>query len=184
MEDLRARTHISGQSQRSSILGVLDRACAYLENTLVFAAGAMITLAMLITFLDVIMRYVFNSPLSWVFDIISMYLLPGCYFLAFSYALRTGNHLKVDYFKDKFPLKFRKIFLFIFGMMAFLIFAYITYTYALESYSAWKDNEIIYGSVNWLVWPSDFIIAISSFAFSFRLILTTAEHSALDRSES
>lgn len=184
MEDIKENTYIANHPQRFGILGAMGKLCSYLENVLIFVAGTMIIIAMSITFLDVIMRYIFNAPLSWVFDVISMYLLPGCYFLAFAYALRTGNHLKVDYFKNKFPQNFERVCVTFFGTLASLIFGYITYTYALESYSAWKENEIIYGVVNWPVWPSDLIIAVSSFAFSFRLIVTTAEQSALNRNVS
>lgn len=169
--------------EQPGLIRTLDMICRCLENALIFVAGSLIICAMVITFVDVVMRYIFNSPLNWFFDLITMYLLPGSYFLAFSYALRTGNHLKVDYFKSKLPLKFTRFCLMIFGLIAMAIFSYITYTYSLRAYSAWQENEIVYGVVNWVVWPSDFIIAIGSFAFSFRLLIKTIHNYILKGSE-
>lgn len=174
---------VAESAERSGFLNVLDTFCRRLENILITIAGSMIIISMVITFIDVVMRYAFNSPLSWVFDFITMYLLPGCYFLAFSYALRTGNHLKVDYFKNKFPEKFTKYCVSFFGLIAAALFIYITYTYAVRAYSAWEENEVIYGAVNWLIWPSELIIAISSFTFSFRLIMKTIDQFIVDGSE-
>jgi len=174
---------VAASAEKRGLLNILDVFCKHLENILIAVAGSMIIIAMTITFIDVVMRYVFNSPLSWVFDFITMYLLPGCYFLAFSYALRTGNHLKVDYFKNKFPEKFTKACVSFFGLIATVLFIYITYTYSLRAYSAWEENEVIYGAVNWLVWPSDLIIAVSSFTFSFRLTIKTIEQFVVDGSE-
>jgi|AZIH01.1.fsa_nt_gi TRAP-type C4-dicarboxylate transport system permease small subunit len=175
MASIQQQTVIPNTTGKTGLPFWLELVCRFLENVLIFTAGYMTIAAMIITFIDVIMRYAFNSPMSWVFDFITMYLLPGCYFLAFSYALRTGNHLKVDYFKGKFPPQFTKVCVTVSGLLATALFVYITYTYAIRTYSAWEENEIIYGAVNWLVWPSDFIIAVSSFTFSFRLFLKTLD---------
>ncbi len=174
---------VADSAEKSGFLNILDVICRRLENTLIAVAGSMIMISMVITFIDVVMRYIFNSPLSWVFDFITMYLLPGCYFLAFSYALRTGNHLKVDYFKNKFPKKFTKSCVSLFGLTASVLFIYITYTYTLRAHSAWEENEVIYGAINWLIWPSELIIAISSFTFSFRLLIKTIEQFIADGGE-
>lgn len=154
-----------------------------MENVLIFVAGSLIICGMATTFLDVIMRYIFNAPLNWFFDFITMYLLPGSYLFAFSYALRTGNHLKVDYFRNWFPKWFKNLCLCVFGIIATLIFGYITYTYTLRAYDAWSESEVIYGVVDWIVWPSYFIVAISSFVFSFRLLIITIDNPILKRSQ-
>lgn len=173
MATLQEHKTMTAHIEHYGFIRVLDTACRWLENILIFVAGSMIICAMVITFFDVVMRYVFNSPLNWFFDLITMYLLPGSYFLAFSYALRTGNHLKVDYFKSKLPLNVTRFGLLSFGLVAVIIFSYITYAYSLRAYSAWHENEMVYGVVNWIVWPSDFIIAISSLALSLRLFITS-----------
>lgn len=167
---------MTGHIEQPGLIRTLDKVCRCLENALIVVAGSMIICAMAITFVDVVMRYIFNSPLNWFFNLITMYLLPGSYFLAFSYALRTGSHLKVDYFKSKLPFKLTSFCLLVFGLIATLMFGYIAYTYSLRAYSAWHENEIVYGVVNWVVWPSEFIIAIGSFVFSFRLLITTIDN--------
>src|SRR5690554_7810218 len=132
MASIQPTTVIPNTTGKTGITFFLELSCRLLENILIFTAGYMTIAAMIVTFIDVIMRYVFSSPITWVYDFITMYLLPGCYFLAFSYALRTGNHLKVDYFKGVFPPVFTKVSVTISGILATVLFGYITYTRSEE----------------------------------------------------
>ena len=45
---------------------------------------------------DVAMRYLFNHPLSWSYDVISMYLMATVFLLALSSTLRHNHHVRVD----------------------------------------------------------------------------------------
>lgn len=109
----------------------------YLENALVAIAASMILVAMTVTCVDVFMRYVLSMPLSWSFDFIVLYLLPGSYFLAFSYALRIGIHLKVDYFVSYVNRRLRGLVLFLVGLISVVLFAYISWFYLVEAYNGW-----------------------------------------------
>ena len=63
--------------QFDRILRVMERVCSGL-------AAAMLLAIMLIATLDVAMRYFLNSPLGWSYDLISLYLMAGMFFLAMS----------------------------------------------------------------------------------------------------
>ncbi len=148
----------------------------YLENALVAIAALMILAAMAVTCVDVFMRYVLSKPLSWSFDFIVLYLLPGSYFLAFSYALRTGAHLKVDYFVSYINRRLRGSVLFLVGLISVVLFAYISWFYLIEAYSAWRDGDVMGGVIPWPMWPGDFIVFISSLAFALRLVILSFNH--------
>lgn len=180
LQEYRTMTH---QIKTSRTLKVLDTLCSRIEDLFIFLSATAVIVAMLVTFLDVVMRYGFKSPVSWAFDFITMYLLTGGYFLAFSYALRTGNHLKVDYFKDKLPEKLQRLSVLTAGLLAIGIFLFVSYAYTLRAYDSWAHNEVIYGAVNWLVWPSDLIIAVSAFVFALRLIVNVLDKPTLKGSE-
>ena len=66
--------------QFDRILRVMERVCSGL-------AAAMLLAIMLIATLDVAMRYFLNSPLGWSYDLISLYLMAGMFFLAMSSTL-------------------------------------------------------------------------------------------------
>ncbi|GGC60799.1 hypothetical protein GCM10010994_19300 [Chelatococcus reniformis] len=51
---------------------------------------------MFIIFFDVVGRYAFNSPISWVYDIVAIYFLNAILYLMASETLRSGSHLALD----------------------------------------------------------------------------------------
>lgn len=154
----------------------LDYPVRYLENALVAIAALMILVAMAVTCVDVFMRYVLSMPLSWSFDFIVLYLLPGSYLLAFSYALRIGAHLKVDYFTSYINRRLRGFVLFLIGLFAVVLFAYIAWFYLLEAYHAWLDGEVMGGVIPWPMWPGDMIVFVSSLIFALRLLIISFSH--------
>ena len=81
------------------------------ERTLDFLAdiGAVIARGMLVLMIglvvvDVIARYVFNSPLGFASEFV-MYLLVGVTLLAANYVLREKGHIKVDVMVNLLPPK-------------------------------------------------------------------------------
>lgn len=57
-----------------------------------------------IMFLQIIMRYVFNMPLTWPEEL-SRYLWIWTVFLSMSYSIKVGNVLRVDVMTDFLPPK-------------------------------------------------------------------------------
>lgn len=82
---------MTGHIEQPGLIRALDKVCRCLENALIFVAGSMIICAMAITFVDVVMRYIFNSPLNWFFNLITMYLLPGSYFFGVFLCVENGK---------------------------------------------------------------------------------------------
>ena len=65
------------------------------EGVLGVAASAILLVMMLLTFLDVVLRYVFNRPPAWVDDAVG-FVLVGVVMLAAAQVLRRGEHIGVD----------------------------------------------------------------------------------------
>ena len=59
----------------------LNFAITFLERTWMLVGALMLLSIMLISTLDVLMRYVFNQPLGWAYDFISLYLMCGLFFI-------------------------------------------------------------------------------------------------------
>lgn len=141
------------------------------ENTLAIVAGMLLLLMMAITSLDVVMRYVFHAPLAWGFDLVTHYLLVATFFFSFSIALRTGGHVAVDYFVNRFPRGFRR------GAMALawaacgLLAALITVTSVIDTAHAWKASEVVAGVIPWPVWVQKAIVALGMGPLALRLLL-------------
>lgn len=86
------------------ILRLLDK---YIEEIiLVFLLSA----TSLLTFAQVIMRYIVKSPLSWSEEI-SRYMFIWMIYIGVSYGVKRSAHIKVDFLMNLFPRPIKKIIL-------------------------------------------------------------------------
>ena len=77
-------------------LGAMEKIASTIAAVFMFAI-------MIIVFGDVVMRYAFNRPFSWAYDLISLYLMAGVFFLVLSEAYASRAHVSVDILQQKFP---------------------------------------------------------------------------------
>ena len=82
--------------------GLLKRV-AKIEKVVSTIAAVFMFAIMIIVFSDVVMRYAFNRPFSWAYDLISLYLMAGVFFLILSEAYASHAHVSVDILQQKFP---------------------------------------------------------------------------------
>lgn len=68
----------------------------------------LLVIMILSSFAQVIARYVFGSPFSWTEEV-AVYSLVWATFLGSTIAIRSNDHLGVDFFVDLIPIKFKKI---------------------------------------------------------------------------
>ncbi len=64
-------------------------------GSLMFLACAIFAFAMLLVCIDVILRYAFNSPISWSLEICE-YILVGIVSLGMAWLLKEEGHVKID----------------------------------------------------------------------------------------
>ena len=70
-----------------------------LLNTLIsvsaLVGGLLVLITALLVGFEVIMRYVFNSPTLWTFDV-TIFLIMYSAFLGFAFTLREGKHVRLE----------------------------------------------------------------------------------------
>lgn len=83
---------------------------------------------------EVLLRYAFNAPTKWVFDI--SYMLGGSYFLlGEAYTLLKGRHVRIDIFYGRFSTRNKALvdiifyLLFFFPLWGVLLYLLIPYVY-------------------------------------------------------
>jgi len=75
------------------------------------AVGALMLFALMcLVVADVSLRYLFNAPLQWSFEVISKYLMPGLFFLAVSHTLKAHSHVAVDILHNYVKTRTRYVF--------------------------------------------------------------------------
>jgi TRAP-type C4-dicarboxylate transport system permease small subunit len=80
----------------SGVYARLRRALDIVDGALVGIGSLMLFTLMCVVVADVSMRYFFNAPLQWSYEVVSSYLMPGLFFLAVSHTLRAHAHVAVD----------------------------------------------------------------------------------------
>ena len=83
-------------SAPAGLYGRVRRVVDAIDTLLMAIGGAMLFALMLVVVADVALRYLFNAPLQWSYEVISSYLMPGLFFLAASHTLKAHGHVSVD----------------------------------------------------------------------------------------
>ena len=111
---------------------------------------------------DVVLRYGFNAPTLWAFDLTKQ--LYGFYFIMLGgYALRHGAHVRVDLVTEALRPGPRRIVELLGYPIFFFPFAWVfasySYTFAMRS---WMQGETTYGAVQLPVYPVKMAMALAA----------------------
>ncbi|MCL4746393.1 MAG: TRAP transporter small permease [Burkholderiaceae bacterium] len=158
----------------ASLLAALERPLVALERIGLFVAGFAFAAMMLVTVVDVVLRYAFNSPLSWSFELISSYLMVGAFFLAVSATQARRQHVFVDLLARNFPERLRCVLAVPAGCAVILVFALIWWAGALNFWEAWQKSLVLDGLIPWPRWPTYLLIPIGLGLMLPRLALEVA----------
>lgn len=109
---------------------LLRRVLDGLDGALVAVGSLMLFALMCLVVADVSMRYLFNAPLQWSYEVISNYLLPGSFFLAVSHTLRSHSHVAVDIVHNHVGRRTRYAFESVASILAVPAFAICAWTSA------------------------------------------------------
>jgi len=111
---------------------------------------------------EVVVRYAFNAPTTWVYDL--TYMLYGALFmLGAAFALHKGAHVRTDFFWDKYSIRTRgvidSISYVVFFFPAFAILGYIGFHEALYSFNLGEQSD----QSPWrpLLWPFKAVVPLA-----------------------
>jgi len=90
---------------------------------------------------EVFMRYLFNAPTKWAYDI--SYMLGGTFFiLGASYTLKKHGHVRIDIIYKKFSLKTRTLIdIILTSVFFFPVWVGILYKLIPYVYMSWQTGE-------------------------------------------
>jgi TRAP-type C4-dicarboxylate transport system permease small subunit len=158
------------------VLDGLLRALAIVEKVVSTIAAIFMFAIMMIVFSDVVMRYVFNKPFSWAYDLISLYLMAGVFFLILSEAYASHAHVSVDILQQKFPpamIRLTEIVTCLVGISVFSLIAYLGFLRAVESF---RSSDVMAGGIPWPMWPSIGLVPFGAGLITLRLVLQLIAH--------
>jgi TRAP-type C4-dicarboxylate transport system permease small subunit len=148
------------------------------ERVLMAIAMVMMLAVMFIVTADVFMRYAFNSPFSWAYDLISLYLMAGIFFLALSQAYADGAHVSVDVLQQMFPPRLKRLTECVVTGTAFVVFALMADFGLDRTIDAYVSADVVAGAIAWPTWPSIALMPLGTGLLCIRLALFFIGHMA------
>ena len=135
----------------SSAYTGMRRVVDLVDNALMAIGCLMLFALMLVVVGDVTLRYLFNAPLQWSYEVISSYLMPGLFFMAVSHTLKANAHVAVDILHNYVGRWTRYVFEAVCTLIAMPAFALCTWVSARNT---WHDLETAATSTSGLAVPT------------------------------
>lgn len=141
-------------------LRILTRGIDGIETLAIAGAALCVLVTMLVVSADVVMRYFFNQPLGWVYDLVSNYLMVGAFFLAVSETFRRGGHVAVDLFRNMLRPGLRRRLDALSALLVMPVLLAMIVTGWNATTRAFERGEVIPGIVTWPVWASHVFVPL------------------------
>jgi TRAP-type C4-dicarboxylate transport system permease small subunit len=152
----------------------LRRVIDAVDGVLMLVGCLMLFALMLVVVSDVTLRYLFNAPLQWSYEVISSYLMPGLFFMAVSHTLKANGHVSVDILHNYVSRRTRYVFEAICSVVALPVFALCTWVSAQRT---WQDFQTAATSTSGLAvptWTISLMLPIGFGLLSLRLLLNSS----------
>lgn len=108
--------------------------------------------------LDVVLKYVINTPIQGTLEITAYYYMVAIVVLPMAFVEMTRQSIAVDLFYQMMPNRMQVVvtaFVLIVSALGYGGLAYISWPDALKSLA---KREIVMGTVNIYIWPSRFVM--------------------------
>lgn len=143
----------------------LSKLINHLEEGLIALLLAGMTL---LTFSQVVARYVFNSGSVWALEV-TTYLFAWLVLLGASYVIKTGSHIAVDSIANLFSEQTRK-WVALFAIASCMVFVAIMFIGSYEYISLLKDIEVELEDLPVLEWQAKIIMPLGFALMMYRLL--------------
>jgi TRAP-type C4-dicarboxylate transport system permease small subunit len=152
----------------------LDRLTKAVESAFMLLAAAGLMAIMLVVVTDVVLRYVFAAPLSWSYDVISMYLVTLVFYMALADTFRSGGHIRIDLFESWGRSRVFASCQVAGLAVAIVFFALIFRLMATSGWEGFLADEVMDGAIAWPTWPPYIVGAAGIGLLILRLALALA----------
>ena len=147
----------------------LEKVQVSVENTLSRTSSVLIIFMMSITTVDVVLRYIFNSPLPGVFNLCQMVII-GVVYLAIARVQQQKDHVRVDVLIEKITGTPRTVMELGTLLVALAAFGMMLYKTGLYAWEAWATGDYEMGLVEYPFWPAKAILSLGILVLILRLI--------------
>lgn len=145
------------------------RLMSAIERVLRTIAAACLLAVMLIIFCDVFARYLFNAPIEWTYELVSMYLMPALFYFAVSDTLAEDHHIAVDLLSPYIPVPLRRVVEVLGGGAMAAVFGWIAWIFWSSAVANYRSGAVVMGTIEWPTWIPETIVMVGAASIGLRL---------------
>ena len=149
----------------------IDRIVRRVEMVFAHLSAALIFAVMVIVCTDVASRYLFNDPISWAYDLISLYVMVGLLYLSLGPSYAGDHHIRIDLFVRMTGRRWEPWFRRLQIVLIVPVFVAIAWLALLEAYDAFAAGRVLSGPIPWPKWPISALVCVGSVMLVCRLLL-------------
>lgn len=164
------------RGRTESVFMAIDGGLFVIDRVLRVLGALMMVATMIIVTVDVALRYAFNAPLGWSYDLIGIYLMAGIFFFLLSDTFRDNGHIAVDIVQNALGHRTRHICLAIVYLLSAILFCCIAWSGAQRAWSGYMAGEVLAGAIEWPIWLAAAFVPIGTGMLFLRLLLSSAGH--------
>ena len=154
----------------NKMLETFDKALSCFEKILIGISIGIVNFTMIITTVDITMRYIFNKPLVGVYELAELSMI-GMVFLGVGCVQSEKGHISITILVDKLSTQ-TQIISSIFGnLVGIFAMTIITLSSAKATLAAFYNSEATMGIVNIPIWPAKAIVPLGIGVLTFRIIV-------------
>ena len=139
------------------------------ESILAYISFSVVMIMVFLSTADVVLRYIFNSPIPSIVELEVMLLVVLVY-LGLPYLQSMRAHIRLEILSNYLSLIAQEV-LVIFGHTVCLVpFVIIAWQGGLQAYKSLITGEFAPGIIHYPLWPAKSALAIGALFFSLRLM--------------
>ncbi len=149
---------------------------AKVEAFLSLVAAIILFIVMAIVATDVAMRYVFNHPFGWSYDLVSLYFTLALFYFCLSRTYATHAHVGVDILHYYVSPRTRRVFALISCLVSAPLFATIAILTLRRALAALSAQDVIEGAIEWPTWAYIALAPLGTALLTLRLLTDAGAH--------
>lgn len=154
----------------------VDRIITVVERVWMVTAAMMLFGIMMVSTVDVALRYAFSSPLIWSYDLISLFLMCGVFFFSLSDTLRNNEHVSVDLIHGSVTDRTRHAMLLPGYSLAAAVFGAMVWAAYSRLVVSYSNDEVVAGSIAWPTWIAALFVTLGLGLTLIRILFRVRGH--------
>ncbi len=140
-----------------------------IDRSLASISAGLVLFMMALGTVDVLSRYLLNSPISGSYEIMK-FSLGGMAFFAFSYVQYERGHISVSFIQDRLSKKTSAVFDLIFLFAMLLTFMLVAWYGGRNAVEAWQEGDTTIGMVELPIGPAKMVVPIGGGLLCLRIL--------------